>query len=206
MRSDLLARRPFRDFRDHEIDADGGHHHVSINGNPVFDGAGTFVGYRGTGREVTAEVEAARELELAKERAEAASRAKSEFLANMSHELRTPLNAIIGFSELIHDQPFGKIGANYVEYASEINTAGHHLLDMINDVLDISKIEAGRYELAEETIEIGMVVRSCVAHAEAAGGRRRRADRKPGERDASRRARRPARVEADRAQPAVAMR
>ena len=88
--------------------------------------------------------------ELAKERAEAASRAKSEFLANMSHELRTPLNAVIGFSELIRDQPFGQIGANYVEYASEINTAGHHLLDMINDVLDLSKIEAGRYELADE--------------------------------------------------------
>ena len=162
LRSAMLARRPFRDFRDHEIDADGGHHHVSINGDPVFDGAGTFAGYRGTGREVTAEVEAARELELAKERAEAASRAKSEFLANMSHELRTPLNAIIGFSELIHDQPFGEIGANYVDYASEINAAGHHLLDMINDVLDISKIEAGRYELAEETIEFGMVVRSCI--------------------------------------------
>ena len=158
----MLARQPFRDFRDHEIDGDGGDHHVSINGNPVFDGAGRFVGYRGTGREVTAEVEAAQELALAKERAEAASRAKSEFLANMSHELRTPLNAVIGFSELIHDQPFGKIGANYVEYASEINSAGHHLLDMINDVLDLSKIEAGRYELAEETVELGMVVRSCI--------------------------------------------
>ena len=93
---------------------------------------------------------------------ETASRAKSEFLANMSHELRTPLNAIIGFSELIRDQPFGQIGANYVEYATEINTAGHHLLDMINDVLDLSKIEAGRYDLANEIVELGMVVRSCI--------------------------------------------
>ena len=80
----------------------------------------------------------------------------------MSHELRTPLNAVIGFSELIRDQPFGRIGANYVEYATEINTAGHHLLDMINDVLDLSKIEAGRYDLADETVELGMVVRSCI--------------------------------------------
>ncbi len=107
-------------------------------------------------------MEAEAELLDAKERAETASRTKSEFLANMSHELRTPLNAVIGFSELIRDQPFGKIGANYVEYAMEINTAGHHLLDMINDVLDLSKIEAGRYDLANEIVELGMVVRSCI--------------------------------------------
>ena len=83
-------------------------HHVSVNGNPLFDATGVFLGYRGTGRDVTAEVEAERRsFWMAKERAETASRAKSEFLANMSHELRTPLNAIIGFSELIRDQPFG---------------------------------------------------------------------------------------------------
>ena len=162
LRDNLMAHRAFRDFRDRERDADGRLHHVSINGKPVLDERGGFVGYRGTGRDVTAEAEAAEELRLAKERAEAASRTKSEFLANMSHELRTPLNSVIGFSELIRDQPFGKIGANYVDYATDINSAGHLLLDMINDVLDLSKIEAGRYELAEETVELGMVVRSCV--------------------------------------------
>jgi signal transduction histidine kinase len=159
LRDNLVAHRQFRDFRDEEIDQWGQQHSVSINGNPVFDAAGQFVGYRGTGRDITADVQAARELEMAKDRAEAASRIKSEFLANMSHELRTPLNSIIGFSELIHDRT---PGTDPIDCATEINTAGHHLLDMINDVLDLSKIEAGRYEPAEEMVELGRVVRSCV--------------------------------------------
>jgi PAS domain S-box-containing protein len=155
-------RSPFRNLRYRRRGHDGTPRNVSINGNPLFDATGAFLGYRGTGRDITAEVEAEAELLDAKERAETASRAKSEFLANMSHELRTPLNAVIGFSELIRDQPFGQIGATYVEYAMEINTAGHHLLDMINDVLDLSKIEAGRYDVANEIVELGMVVRSCI--------------------------------------------
>jgi signal transduction histidine kinase len=162
VRSAVQARRPFRDFRDGETDPTGAHHFVSINGMPMFDASGAFAGYRGTGREITADVAAARELELAKERAEAASRAKSEFLANMSHELRTPLNAVIGFSELIRDQAANSGNATHAEFASEINYAGHHLLDMINDVLDLSKIEAGRYVLADEPVDVGMVVRACI--------------------------------------------
>jgi PAS domain S-box-containing protein len=160
-RADLDARRPFRDFHRQEATQDGRVHHLSISGNPVFGATGAFVGYRGTGRDITAEVEAAEELRLAKERAEAASSAKSEFLANMSHELRTPLNAVIGFSELIRDQaPVGS-AAGLVEYAVEINAAGHHLLDMINDVLDLAKIEAGRYAIADEPVDLGLVARSC---------------------------------------------
>jgi two-component system, cell cycle sensor histidine kinase PleC len=83
-----------------------------------------------------------------KTRAETANRSKSEFLANMSHELRTPLNAIIGFSEVMHSQLFGPIGAEkYLEYSHDIRKSGQFLLDVINDILDMSKIEAGRVDL-----------------------------------------------------------
>ncbi|MEQ8587188.1 MAG: ATP-binding protein [Thalassobaculaceae bacterium] len=86
-------------------------------------------------------------LQVEKERAETANRSKSQFLANMSHELRTPLNAIIGFSEIIKNQTFGPVGhERYRNYADDIHASGHHLLSLINDVLDMAKIEAGKYE------------------------------------------------------------
>jgi signal transduction histidine kinase len=91
----------------------------------------------------------------ARNQAELANRAKSEFLANMSHELRTPLNAIIGFSEIMRKEFFGPLGsARYKDYAADINNSGVHLLDLINDVLDMSKIEAGKLELHEETVSL----------------------------------------------------
>jgi two-component system cell cycle sensor histidine kinase PleC len=96
---------------------------------------------------------------LARETAEEANRTKSMFLANMSHELRTPLNAVIGFSELMRNEIYGKLGdARYREYADLIQGAGQHLLALINDVLDMSKIEAGKHELHREQVRLQDIV------------------------------------------------
>ncbi|MCH7794817.1 MAG: HAMP domain-containing histidine kinase [Proteobacteria bacterium] len=103
------------------------------------------------------------DLLIARDEARAADRAKSEFLAAMSHELRTPLNAVIGFSEIIRDETFGPVGSvQYRDYASDIHESGQHLLGLINDILDLSKIESGTDELHEEKIEIPEIVRAAL--------------------------------------------
>lgn len=102
------------------------------------------------------------ELAAAMARAQAADRAKSDFLANMSHELRTPLNAIIGFAQVLRDEMFGALGSRYRDYAADINDSGQHLLGLINDILDLSKIESGKTELHEDDIEIAPLLRSAL--------------------------------------------
>ena len=100
-------------------------------------------------------------LRRAKEAAEAANRAKSAFLATMSHELRTPLNAIIGFSELMLREVIGPLAnEHYRDYVADIHRSGTHLLDIINDILDLSKAEAGKFELDEEIFDLGQMIRA----------------------------------------------
>jgi len=98
-----------------------------------------------------------------KNRAEEANAAKSKFLANMSHELRTPLNAIIGFSEIMESGMFGPLGAEkYIEYSRDIRESGQYLLEVINDILDMSKIEAGGIRLSPETVELDSLLADCI--------------------------------------------
>ncbi|MFZ0692919.1 MAG: histidine kinase dimerization/phospho-acceptor domain-containing protein, partial [Alphaproteobacteria bacterium] len=114
-------------------------------------------------RDRRALIEKSYSLSSAKEQAEIANRAKSEFLANMSHELRTPLNAIIGFSEIMKDELSGPINNPYYrEYVRDIHASANHLLEVINDILDVSKVEAGKIELQESPVEIDSTVQAAV--------------------------------------------
>ncbi|WP_347567019.1 HAMP domain-containing sensor histidine kinase [Caulobacter sp. CCUG 60055] len=128
--------------------ADALHHHAILDVRRAADGR--LVGVlRDAGLEHAREAS----LEQARQDAEALNAGKSRFLANMSHELRTPLNAIMGFSDIMRSRMFGELPGKYVEYAELIHESGRHLLDLINDVLDMSKIEAARYELAREVFD-----------------------------------------------------
>jgi two-component system, cell cycle sensor histidine kinase PleC len=119
-----------------------------------------------------------------KTKAEEANAAKSKFLANMSHELRTPLNAIIGFSEIMESGMFGPLGAaKYIEYSRDIRESGEYLLDVINDILDMSKIEAGGIRLLPETVELDSLMADCIRVVSTRAGEKRllvSADVEPG--------------------------
>jgi PAS domain S-box-containing protein len=129
---------------------------------PVRDGMGNVTHFVGLQNDVTDRKRAEEELVAAKEGAEVASRAKSQFLANMSHELRTPLNAIIGYSEMLIEQAEEAGAGDLAPDLQKIHNAGKHLLVLINDILDLSKIEAGKMDLYLETFRVDEMVRDVV--------------------------------------------
>ncbi len=132
--------------------------YIEISALLARDTAGAPVGYRGLARDITERRRAQEELEHTKNAAESANRAKSVFLANMSHELRTPLNAIIGYSEMLQEDAADLGYTEFVPDLQKIQAAGRHLLDLINNVLDLSKIEAGKMDLYLETFDVATMI------------------------------------------------
>lgn len=154
------------DFR--AIRPDGVVRTIRCEGRCELDSDGEVIALYGIMQDITPQKDHEKALRDAKDAAENAYASKSRFLANMSHELRTPLNAIIGFSDLIEKQLLGPLGnERYVDYIGAIRESGHHLLDLITDILDMSKIEAGKYELTLENVNISQTLRTVVQMMEA---------------------------------------
>ncbi len=142
---------------------DGSHFWANETIGPVKDENGIITHFVATHEDITHRKEAEITMQEAMEQAEIANRAKSDMLANMSHELRTPLNAIIGFAGSIMAETFGPIGnEKYLEYIGDIGNSGGHLLELINDILDVSAIEVGKLDLREENIIVDDLVESSV--------------------------------------------
>lgn len=147
---------------------DGAMRVIRCEGRCEMDADGEVIALYGIMQDITQQKEHEQALREAKESAENAYASKSRFLANMSHELRTPLNAIIGFSDLIEKQMLGPLGnERYLDYVGAIRESGQHLLDLISDILDMSKIEAGKYELTLESINLTQAVRAVTQMMEA---------------------------------------
>jgi PAS domain S-box-containing protein len=138
--------------------SDGAYRWVLARGIGIRDETGRVYRMAGSIGDITARKQAEFDLRQAKEEAEQASRAKSQFLANMSHELRTPLNAIIGLAEMLRDDA-QDLGQGDLEPLERIHRAGNHLLKLINEILDLSKIEAGKLELQPERFDLAVLLR-----------------------------------------------
>ena len=157
-------KTPFRDITFEMNDAEGNPRRLLVSGVPIYEPeTWVFEGACGTARDIT-ELRASQEtkgsLEKANQLLREASEAKSAFLANMSHELRTPLNAILGFSQILENEMFGPLGDDrYKDYAKDIGESGRHLIALVNDVLDLSVVEAGQLELFETDVDLRALIK-----------------------------------------------
>lgn len=153
LHEELLENRlPIEDFAYHLVTPDNQSYYVEFNGVPVYDKVGNFKGYRGAARDITQQIAYQDNLEEAKRQAEVANKAKSEFISSMSHELRTPLNGILGFAQLLEMNPKKALDEQQTTYVHQILSAGNHLLRLINEILDLAKVEAGKVQLSMEPI------------------------------------------------------
>jgi PAS domain S-box-containing protein len=159
----LAARQPLVDFRYARTFLDGSVRWFSVDGRPFFGAGGAFLGYRGTGRDITDMVEAQAEIEAARRRAESANQAKSEFLAVMSHELRTPLASVISGVDLLATTSLTSEQKQFVDQAL---ASSLQLTELLGDILDLSKLEAGQIVLERIPFDLTEVLRGTVATAE----------------------------------------
>jgi PAS domain S-box-containing protein len=150
----LTREQPVISFDHHLVSTDGQSVWQQYTVRRLFTESGDASEFQAVVQDITHRKQSEETLQQAKETAETANRAKSQFLANMSHELRTPLHAIIGFSEVLADQTFGGLNERQLKYANHILTSGRHLHQLINDILDLSKVEAGRLELTRSPFDV----------------------------------------------------
>ena len=159
----LDAHLPFRDFRSIVPRKDGAIAWHSTNARPVFDENQNFAGYRGAGNDITSQVNLENALREASDNASAANQAKSEFLSSMSHELRTPLNGILGFGQLLEMDDEHPLSTDQKEGVRQILKSGNHLLELIDQVLDLSRIEQGHLSVTLEDIDPSDVLEDCLS-------------------------------------------
>jgi PAS domain S-box-containing protein len=165
LRDLLKEKRVVQGFETQFQRKNGENINVSISGSVIRSENDDILYYEGILEDIT-EKRQASQLRIEKEAAEAATRHKSEFLANMSHELRTPLNAILGYTELILDNIYGEVPEKIREVLERLEKNGRHLLSLINDVLDLSKIEAGQLVLSLDDYSMADVIQTVITSVE----------------------------------------
>ena len=150
---EIKQGKKIQHYETSRLKKDGTTINVSVTLSPIFDQSGKFVAISSIAGDIT-EKKIAEKLLQEKQMAEVANRTKNDFLANMSHELRTPLNSIIGFSDLLYEQAYGELNEKQLRSVGNVSKSGKHLLNLINNILDISKIEAGKMELDYKNFEL----------------------------------------------------